>query len=247
MSVDVEGAASSRSLPAADGGVIDGVDEGRVGGELDGVGEVRAPQRSDPRERRDWLRFLDPVLAEEIRLAGALSREELAKLANRPPTGRASSETIREWWEYAWRRGWLVRHEADRFQLTDTARADLQARHEYIWQPNPFEWAKAIVKWGPPAAFGVAGYVVGHATGTTSFGVGVILAVFLALVLGLVLAGMIMRWIDRPTGRYAARRACDWLDGRRVPLTWKSRSEIDGVVVRLYGLSSPDPVDESAS
>lgn len=248
VSVDVGATASSASLPAADGDVIDGADEDGVGGGEGGVGgEARAAQRSEPRERRDWLRFLDPVLAEEIRLAGALSCEELIALADRPLKGRASSETIREWWEYASRRGWLQRHEADRCQLMDTARAALQARHEYMWQPNPFEGAKAIAKWGLTGTFGVASYAVGHTTGTTSFGLGAILAVLLVLVLGLVLAGTIMRWIDRPTDRYAARRACDWLDGRRVPLTWRSRSEVDGIVVRLYGLPSLDWAGESGS
>ncbi len=196
--------------------------------------DTQAAPRSDPRERREWLRFLDPVLADEIRWAGALSCEELITLTDRPLKGRASAETIQEWWEYARRRGWLAAHEADRFQLTDSARADLQARREYLSQPNPFEGAKAVAKWGLPGVLGVAGYAAGYAAGTTSLVALAILGFCVVLVLGLVLAGMIMRWIDRPTERWAARRACDWLEGRRVPLTLAFRSEVQGLVVRLY-------------
>jgi hypothetical protein len=202
------------------------------------MSDTQAAPRSDPRERRGWLRFLDPVLADEIRWAGALSCEELIMLADSPLKGRASAETIEEWWEYARRRGWLAAHEADRFQLTDSARADLQARREYLWQPNPFEGAKAVVKWGLPGVLGVAGYAAGYAAGTTSFVALAILGFCLALVLGLVLGGMILRWIDHPMERWAARRACDWLEGRRVPLTLAFRSEVQGLVVRLYARSS---------
>lgn len=156
VSVDTQAARSSASPTVANVGVIDGTAQANT------VSNAQAARRSDPWERRGWLRFLDPVLADEIRWAGALSCEELIDLAARPLDGRASRETIQEWWEYAWRRGWLVAHEADRFQLTDLARTEIQARRESLWQPNPFDWAKALAKWTLPAgAIGLAGYWTG--------------------------------------------------------------------------------------
>ena len=233
VSVDAQSTASSASLPAADDGVIGSA------GELAVASHAQAAPRSDPRERREWLRLLDAVLADEIRWAGALSCEELIALADRPLKGRASSETMQEWWEYGRRRGWLATHEDDRFHLTDTARADLQARRERLWQPNPFKWAEALSKSALPAgAIGAAGYAAGKA-GVTALA---ILGLCLAFVLGFILAGLIMLWIDRPADRWAARRACDWLDGRRVPLSVAFRSEVHGGTVRLYVEPSPDQI-----
>lgn len=222
---------SSESATAVDVGVIDDPAQAHI------VSDRQTARRSDPRERRRWLRSLDLVLADEIRWAGALSCEELIDLAARPLNGRASRETIQEWWEYARRRGWLVAHDADRFQLTDVARADLQARHESTSAPNPTEWAKALVKWALPAgAIGAIGYSTGRRATTIVTAV----LVCLLIALWLLVLALIIRLIDHPTDRYVARRACDWLDGRCVPLSLTFRSDVRKQVTRLYGLSSSD-------
>lgn len=208
--------------------------------------DLQAKLRSDPRERRRWLRFLDAVLADEMRQAGALTCEELIALAARPLRDRASPETIREWWEYASRRGWLEEHMADCFRLTPTAHADLRVRHERVSQPDTLEWGKALLKWTLPAgAIGAIGYFTGRA-GWMAVAV---LSLCLGLALLLLLGGWITRPLDRPTDRSAARRACAWLDGRRVPLTRRFRSEVRGPVTRLYGLSSqqPPPTSQGSS
>jgi len=82
--------------------------------------------RSDPRERRRWLRGLDFVLTDEIRDAGALSSEELMQMSAEPLRQQASRETIEEWWEYAQRRGWLEEHEAGRCRLTNLGREEVR-------------------------------------------------------------------------------------------------------------------------
>lgn len=231
MSVDVQSLTYSASQTAVDHHVVGSADRELV------ANDPQAALRSDPRERRGWLRFLDQVLADEIRWAGALSYEELLMLANRPLANKASAETIREWWEYSRRRGWLAAQEDDRFQLTDAGRVDLQERHDRLWQPNPFEGAKAITKAILPGVFGLAGYAAGKSDVAALV---ILLGFCLALVVGLIIGGTVMRWIDRPLDRWAARRACNWLDGRPVRLSRKFRTPVPGQVVRLYELS-PSP------
>lgn len=221
------------TLAAAGGGTDGTAVEGA------GASDVQAAPRSDPRERRGRLRALDPILAEEVRLAGALSCDELVELAKRPLNDRASRATIMEWWEYAWRRGWLVPHEADLFQLTDRARADLRERREHLWQPNPFEWAKALAVPVVPLATAGIGYAAGKSGAITE----VILWVCVALVVAFVLAGLIVLAIDRPTDRRVAIRACDWLDGRRLWWFVERRSDdLPSAIIRLY---SPPVADQA--
>ena len=62
------------------------------------------------------LRYLDLLLTDEMRDAGAVSLDELTEMADRPFHGGASRETIEEWWEFTRRRGWLEEHEAGRWR-----------------------------------------------------------------------------------------------------------------------------------
>jgi hypothetical protein len=93
-------------------------------------------QRSEPRERRRWLRFLDFVLTDEIREAGALSREELMKMSARPLRERASRETIEEWWEYAHRRNWLEEHGTGRWRMTSLGREEVREIRRRVSGPE---------------------------------------------------------------------------------------------------------------
>lgn len=118
--------------------------------------------RSDPRERRGWLSFLDVVMTDEIRDAGALSREELIQMAARPLEGRASRETIGEWWEYAHRRSWLEEHGTGRFRLTSTACRGAHSTRRRGLGPDPVAGAGILMKWVLPAiVVGAAGLLSG--------------------------------------------------------------------------------------
>lgn len=190
----------------------------------------QAKQRSDPRARRDWLRFLDPVLTDEIRDAGAISCDELVEMAARPLKGRVSRETIAEWWEYAHRRDWLEECGADRCRLTAFARERLEARLQYIRSPDPSEWAKTLIRWTLPAgALGAVGYLSGR-YGTAWIAV-VLVCITVALMLFVI--APIVYAIDKPSDRWIARRACDWLDGRRVAWSIRPRPEVRDFT-RLY-------------
>jgi hypothetical protein len=193
--------------------------------------------RSDARERRRWLRFLDPVLTDEIRDAGAVSREELMEMAVRPLEGLASRTTIDEWWEYAHRRSWLEEHGADRCRLTRTGRKDLRVRRESVDGPDLAEWAKTLAGWTlAGGAIGAASYLSGK-SGELWIA---IVAVCLIAALLLFVASPVARAIDRPMDRWLARRACDCLDGRRAGWWRRGDPAVDGGVRRLYEGDGPD-------
>ncbi len=188
-------------------------------------------QRSDPRERRRWLRVLDPVLTDEIRDAGALSCEELIQMAAHPLKGRASRATIEEWWEYAHRRCWLEQHRAGRYRLTSIGREELQVRREDVDGPDLAEWAKTIMRWTlAGGAIGAAVYLSGR-YGTVWLA---LLVVCIVVALMLFIAAPIARSIDRPADRWAARHACDWLDGRPIRCWVRRHPAVRGEVRRLY-------------
>ena len=191
----------------------------------------QARRRSDPRERRRWLRFLDLVLPDEIRDAGALTFGELMEMAERPLDGRASRETIWEWWEYARRRSWLEEQESDRWRLTSSGREELHERRRRATQPDPLAGAAAITKWA--LAVGVVAASSLLAAGYLTTGLA-ILVVCAAIVLGLLLAALLMRFLDPWLDRTTARRACDWLDGRRVTWLTPRMPAVAGEVRRLY-------------
>ena len=201
----------------------------------------RARSRSDPRERRRWLRFLDLVLTDEIRDAGALSPQELMQLAALPLKDRISRETIEEWWEYAHRRNWLEEHGTGRWRVTSSGREELRVRREYLAGPDPADWAKTLMGWTlAGGAIGAAGYLSGKYGKLWIL----ILAVCLIVALLLFMASPIARAADRPLDRWFARRACDWLDGRRVRWWIRQHPPVEGEVRRLYeGDGVEDPQD----
>jgi hypothetical protein len=189
------------------------------------------PHRSDPRERRGWLRGLDLVLTDEIRDAGALSHEELMQMAARPLKERASRETIEEWWEYADRRSWLEEHGAGRWRLTSIGREAVQERRRRASQPDPLAGARAITKWALAAgAIGAASLLSGKYL-TTGLA---ILAACATIVLALLIAALISSLLDLPTDRWIARNACDWLDGRRFRWWIRRHPAVEGAVRRLH-------------
>lgn len=61
-----------------------------------------------------------------------------------------------------------------------------------------------------------------------------ILAVCAVIVLGLLMAALIVRLLDLPMDPWLARRACDWLDGRRVRWWIRQPPAVEGEVGRLY-------------
>jgi hypothetical protein len=208
------------------------------------LAEGQAGRRSDPRERRGWLSFLDRVLTDEIRDAGALSCEELMQMAARPLEGRASRETIEEWWEYAHRRSWLEEHETGRWRLTSTARREAHRTRRRVLGPDPVEGAKAIVTWVLPAVtIGAVALLSGKYL--TSWMA--ILVVCATIALSLLIVALVSRFVDPPMDRWIARRACDWLDGRRV-VWWIPRlPEVKGEVRRLYHPDQPTAPETPAS
>lgn len=221
----------SHAQVANSGGLLTRRVRPRLLGRLRVAAVEQARQRSDPRLRRSWLRFLDPVLTDEIRDAGAISCDELLEMAARPLKERASRETIEEWWEYATRRGWLEECGADRCRLTAFARERLEARRQYVRSPDPSEWAKALVRWTLPAgALGAAGYLSDrYATAWLA-----VLMVCVTIALMLFVLAPVVYAVDKPSDRWLARRACDWLDGRRVRWSVPPRPAVCGNVDRLY-------------
>ncbi len=200
-------------------------------------GKEQANARSDPRARRRWLRFLDPVLTDEIRDAGAVSREELMEMAARPLDGLASRATIEEWWEYAHRRSWLEVHGTGRCRLTRTGRKELRMRRESVDGPDLADWAKTLMGWTlAGGAIGAASYLSGK-SGKLWIA---ILAVCLIVALLLFVASPIARAADRPADRWFARRACDWLDGRPVRWSIRQHPAVEEEVRRLYELDEPE-------
>jgi hypothetical protein len=162
------------------------------------------------RLRRGWLRFLDALLASEIRAAGALDLHELADAAPqilRCDKDRIRVETIEEWWEFAWRRGWLERA-GGRCRLTETARGDLREQREQENSPDPKLWAREIARLAVAFLAGAAGLFSRNLEVTAA-----ILIVASVIIVGLVLVAGIRRLIERPSDRWFARLACDSLEG----------------------------------
>jgi hypothetical protein len=112
-------------------------------------------RRAAPHRRRSWLRDLDLVLCRELRAAGTLSCVELLEMAQRPFCGRVSQETISEWWEYTYRRGWLEEHGAGRCRLTQAAEDGLRAARRRESGPDYMIWAAGLIRW--VAAAGLIG------------------------------------------------------------------------------------------
>jgi hypothetical protein len=199
------------------------------------AGEQAAAQtssRSDPRKRRSWLRDLDAVLTHEIGLAGSLSCGELGEPASRPLKNRATRSTIEEWWEYAFRRGWLEEHAGGRCRLAAACREDLRTIRAGDQWLDPAHIATAIARWVLPAgALGATGYLSGSHPGA----VVVILVVGIGLTIGLFLTAPLVRVYNRRLERQTARRACDWLEDRPVRFAAAAPAAGEARTARLYG------------
>jgi hypothetical protein len=206
---------------------------------LRGADEAR--RRSDPRSRRYWLQRLDLVLPDEMRQAGALSFAELEDLTRRPLAGRASRETLEEWWEYARRRNWLEEPDPGLWRLTDTALRDVQAMRRRTSSPDPMVGANAVVKWALTAgAVGAAALLSGRYL-TVWLAILVVCAVIVAC---LMIAAIVGKLLDPPIDRLVARWACDWLDGRSVRCqVWRPAAA--GAFARLYQASGSVQVEQS--
>jgi hypothetical protein len=193
--------------------------------------EEQTRKRSDPRERRWVLRYLDLLLTDEMRDAGAVSLEELTEMADRRLNGRASRETIDEWWEYTRRRGWLEEHEAGRWRISGLGREELHERRRRASQPDPLAGAMAVTKW--VLAVGVIGAagLLSDKYLTTEIAIVVFCG---AIVVALLLVALITKFLDPPVDRWIVHRACDWLEGRRVGLWIRTVPAAEGKVVRLY-------------
>jgi hypothetical protein len=206
--------------------------------------EEQARKRSDPRERRWVLRYLDLPLTDEIRDAGALSVDELIEMADRPLGGRASRETIEEWWEYTRRRGWLEEHEAGRWRVSRLGREERHERRRRASQPDPLAGARAVTKWVlAVGVIGAAGLLSDRYT-TTEIA---ILAFCAAIVVALLLVALMTKFLDPPVDRWIVHRACDWLEGRRVGLLIRTVPAAEGKVVRLYEESAEGEVSAPAA
>jgi hypothetical protein len=177
------------------------------------------------------LRFLDLLLTDEMRDGGAVSLDELIEMADRPLDGRASRETIEEWWEYACRRSWLEEQEAGRWRLTSLGRDELHERRRRASQPDPLAGAKAVIQWGLPAGVFASAVVLSDKSLTTAIALLVICG---TVALSLLIVALIVWFIDPPIDRLIARRACDWLDGRRVRWWIRVLPAVEGEVCRLY-------------
>jgi hypothetical protein len=169
--------------------------------------------RSAVRARRYWLTFLDASLAREIRAAGAMDVKELAAVAPRVlgcDADRIGLETIQEWWEYTWRRGWLE-PTGSRCRLSPTARAELRAESERVNSPDPKRLAGGLARWVIlPSLTGTA---VAVTRGSLSIEIAV-LVIAAVIAVGLLITGAVSAVTDPVSDRWLARRACDWLEGR---------------------------------
>jgi hypothetical protein len=188
------------------------------------------PEASE-RDIRARLRSLDAVLAEEIRDAGTLDPGELHKMATLLlGPGVITHEIVCQWWEYAWRRGWLGQA-GNRCRLTGLASDDLKAARERADAPDLSKWAPVIVRW--LFAGGLAS-TVGVLSSKSDLGASLaILVVLGALALALAIASPLVSLIDRPLDRFIARQACDWLAGRPVRHNLRSRKHSEPHL--LYG------------
>lgn len=201
---------------------------------MDGKGQANA--RSDLRERRWALRFLDLPLTDEMRDAGAVSLDELVEMADRPFEGRASRETIEEWWEYSRSRSWIEEQEGGRWRVTGLGREELHERRRRASQPDPLAGAKAVIKWGLPAGVFASAVVLSGKSLTTAIA---LLLICGTVALSLLIVALIVWFVDPPLDRWIARRACDWLDGRRVGLWIRQLPAVEGEVRRLYEADEP--------
>jgi hypothetical protein len=159
------------------------------------------------------LRDLDSPLGSELEEAGALSCAELVEMAVQPLRGRGSSATVEEWWEYAYRRGWIEQHGDNRCRLTATGLSCLQARRRSDAVIDHAALGRAILKWLLPAsALGTSAYLAAGFPAWTA----VVVTIAVGVAVGLILVSPLMRPVNRLMARQGARRACDWLDGRSV-------------------------------
>jgi hypothetical protein len=192
--------------------------------------------RSAPRRRRRWLRELDSPLGREFEDAGALSCAELVELSAEPLRRCASPQTIEEWWQYAYRRGWLEDHGYECCRLTEFGRAELRDRRERDAWPEPGSIGRAILRWLLPA--GAAGASAVYLSGRLPDLVVVIVAAAIVLGIGLIVVSPLSRWLDRVVEGQAARRACHWLDDRPVRLAKYGANQAVRAT-RLYGVGDP--------
>lgn len=145
--------------------------------------------------------------------------------------GRASRETIAEWWEYTCRRGWIEEQAAGRWWVSRLGREELHEQRRRASQPDPLVGAKAVTKW--VLAVGVVGAagLLSNKHLTTELA---ILAICATIVVALLIGGLLTRFLDPPVDRWMARCACDWLEGRRVDWRVWTVSAANGKVARLY-------------
>jgi hypothetical protein len=171
--------------------------------------------RSEVPARRYWLKFLDAPLAREIRAAGALNFDELARAVPRIlrcDESRVNRETIQEWWEYSERRSWLE-PVGPLWQLSNKALSDLREEHERVNSPDPRHLAGGLARWVIPTSLvGLAGLASGRYLVLEA----AILVMAGVIIVSLLLAAGMSRAIERPMDRWLARRACDWLEGHRI-------------------------------
>lgn len=175
--------------------------------------------RSEVWVRRYWLRFLDAPLTSEIRAAGSLDFDELADAVPRIlrcDEDRVDRETIQEWWEFAVRRRWLE-PVGPRWGLTERADNDLRAEYERVNSPDPRRLAAGIARWVLPT--GLVGAVGLLSAKYLSIDLAIV-ATAGVIIVSLLLAAAVIQVVRRPTDRWFARRACDWLEGRPI---WPAR------------------------
>jgi hypothetical protein len=191
--------------------------------------------RSEVPARRYWLKFLDAPLAREIRAAGALNFDELARAVPRIlrcDESRVNRETIQEWWEYSERRSWLE-PVGPLWQLSNKALSDLREEHERVNSPDPRHLAGGLARWVIPTS--LVGFA-GLASGRYLILEAAILVMAGVIVVGLLLAAATSRVTDSSMDRWFARRACDWLEGRPVPRAFGANRQ-SAEFSRLYDLS----------
>jgi hypothetical protein len=147
-------------------------------------------------------------------MAGAISCQELAVLAQRRLKVRGAAGTIEEWWEYAYRRSWIEEHTPGRCRLTSMGRQDLEKLRKTNAVTDPAEVAKAILRWVAPGGsllLIVALVVERHPTVAAT-----ILIIAIAAAVMLFIAAPSIRLLDRWLDRSVARRACRWLEDEHV-------------------------------
>jgi hypothetical protein len=185
---------------------------------------IPAPEVAE-RDIRARLRSLDALLAEEMRDAGTLEPNELNKAATLL-LGQdvICYEIVCQWWEYAWRRGWLE-EAGNRCRLSGSASADLQAARERANGPDPRKGAQGLARW---AVAGGLASVVGVLSGKSNLGAALaILVVLGAIALSLAIMAPLLSLVDRPFDVFVARQACDWLAGRRMRANIRSRASAE--------------------